>query len=111
VLVGNVGTVSGGLTAFTDARPDDGVLDVGVVRAKGRLEWARVFGRMVVGKGEGSPFVDVRQGKEITVRLERRTRVELDGGARDKVKRLAITIEPAALRVRLPVAATVGQGR
>ena len=29
VLIGNVGTVSGGFTAFEAAEPDDGVLEVG----------------------------------------------------------------------------------
>ena len=50
VLVGNVGTVLGGLTAFPDAAPDDGVLEVGVVTAEDRREWARVLGRVVAGR-------------------------------------------------------------
>ena len=36
VLFGNVGTITGGIRAFDDARPDDGLLDVGVVTATGR---------------------------------------------------------------------------
>ncbi len=36
VLFGNVGTITGGIRAFDDARPDDGYLDVGVVTARGR---------------------------------------------------------------------------
>ncbi|BCJ54957.1 hypothetical protein Asp14428_64320 [Actinoplanes sp. NBRC 14428] len=35
VLVGNVGTITGGITAFDDAKPDDGWLDVGVATARG----------------------------------------------------------------------------
>ena len=36
VLVGNMGDVIGGISAFPDARPDDGRLNVGVVTADGR---------------------------------------------------------------------------
>src|SRR5947207_1852639 len=46
VLVGNVGTITGGIEAFDDARPDDGWLDVGVATAHGAAEWARTLGTM-----------------------------------------------------------------
>ena len=39
VLVGNVGKVFGGIEVFDDARPDDGRLDLGVITAKGPLQW------------------------------------------------------------------------
>ena len=42
VLVGNVGKVVGGIEAFSGARPDDGLLDLGVVTAKNPLQWTRV---------------------------------------------------------------------
>ena len=44
VLFGNVGTVTGGIRAFDDARPDDGYLDIAVATAQGALQWARTFG-------------------------------------------------------------------
>ena len=56
VLFGNVGTLTGGLTAFADARPDDGVLEIGVVTAKGAVQWSRVLGRMAAGRPSDSPF-------------------------------------------------------
>ena len=37
VLIGNVGTVTGGLTVFPDASASDGMLEVGVVTAQQRL--------------------------------------------------------------------------
>ena len=45
ILVGNVGSLFGGLTAFRDAEPDDGRLDVGIVTAEGAIQWARTLGR------------------------------------------------------------------
>ena len=38
VLVGNVGNLFGGVEAFDDARPDDGMLELGVVTAESALE-------------------------------------------------------------------------
>ena len=37
--------IIGGIDAFPEAEPDDGVLELGVVRAEGAVQWARVFGR------------------------------------------------------------------
>ena len=41
ILVGNVGKLFGGVEAFEDAQPDDGVLELGVVTADGVAEWTR----------------------------------------------------------------------
>ena len=35
ILLGNVGDLFGGIEVFADARPDDGMLDLGVVTAEG----------------------------------------------------------------------------
>jgi YegS/Rv2252/BmrU family lipid kinase len=102
VLVANVGTISGGITAFPGAEPDDGRLDVGVVTASGLLQWMRVLGRMATGKAHRSPLVETTSGTAIDVRFERKTVYELDGGHRPKTKRLKIRVEPAAMRVCVP---------
>jgi hypothetical protein len=47
VLVGNVGRVIGDMPVFPGATPDDGRLDVGLVTAKGVVEWARTAARVV----------------------------------------------------------------
>jgi YegS/Rv2252/BmrU family lipid kinase len=102
VLVANVGTISGGMTAFPTAEPDDGRLDVGVVTAAGMLQWVRVLGRMATGKAHRSPFVETTTGTAIDVRFDSKTVYELDGGDRPKAKRLKIRVEPAAIRVCVP---------
>ena len=57
VLVGNVGKLFGGVEVFGDARPDDGVVEVGLVTADSPAQWARTFGRLAAGSPEKSPFV------------------------------------------------------
>jgi diacylglycerol kinase (ATP) len=59
VLVGNVGKILGGVEAFHGAQPDDGLLELGVVTAKNPADWARTLGRVVLGRAEKSPFVEV----------------------------------------------------
>ena len=49
ILLGNVGKLFGGVEAFEDAHPDDGVLELGVVSADGVREWAGTIARAVVG--------------------------------------------------------------
>jgi diacylglycerol kinase (ATP) len=102
VLVGNVGTISGGITAFPNAEPDDGRLEIGVVTASGTLQWVRVLGRMATGKAHRSPLVQTTSGAAIDVRFEAKTVYELDGGDRPKAKRLKVSVEPAALTVCVP---------
>ena len=102
VLVGNVGTITGGIHAFDDARPDDGWLDVGVATAHGALQWARALGTMAVGRSDHSPFVRMTRARKVEVKLESRLVYELDGGARKPVKHLAVEVVPAAVTVCVP---------
>ncbi len=105
VLLGNVGTVVGGMTAFPDASPDDGVLEVGIVTARGALQWSRVLARLATGKANRSKLVETTRGSKIDIRLARRLPYELDGGDRDPTRRLRVTVEPGAVTVCVPEAA------
>ena len=103
VLVGNVGTLIGGLTVFDAASPTDGLLDVGVISAEGRLQWLRLLGRVVgPGSPDRSPLVDATKATKIDVRFDKKLRYELDGGARDKTRHLKVRIRPRALLVCCP---------
>jgi diacylglycerol kinase (ATP) len=103
VLVGNLGTITGGISAFDDAQPDDGRLELGVVTATGPWQWARVLTRMAVGRSDKSALVNMTSGHRIDVRLEEKTPYELDGGDRPATRRLKIRTEPLAITVRVPI--------
>jgi diacylglycerol kinase family enzyme len=102
VLVGNVSTASAGLVVFSDAEPDDGVLDVGVVTAEGAAQWLRVLTRAARKKADRSPFVHTTKARRVDVRMSKPSLYELDGGTRDEVKRLRFGIKPHAITVRVP---------
>jgi YegS/Rv2252/BmrU family lipid kinase len=102
VLVGNVGTITGGIQAFDDARPDDGWLDVGVATAQGALQWARALGTMAVGRSDRSPFVRITRARRVDVKLHSKLEYELDGGAREAAKKLTAEVVPAAVKICVP---------
>ncbi|MGK5442486.1 diacylglycerol/lipid kinase family protein [Micromonospora sp. URMC 105] len=104
VLFGNVGTITGGVPAFDDARPDDGALEIGVCTADGAIDWARTLGRMAAGRSADSPFVRITRGRKVTVRFAVPRTYELDGGARGETTRLKVRVVPGALTVCCPAA-------
>jgi YegS/Rv2252/BmrU family lipid kinase len=108
VLFGNVGTITGGIHAFDDARPDDGWLEVGVATATGPLQWARTLGRMAAGRSDRSPFVRITRGRRIDVKLAAPVRYELDGGARGRTSRLKARVLPAAITICVPAGRAAG---
>jgi YegS/Rv2252/BmrU family lipid kinase len=100
VLVGNCGTVSGGLEVFPDAEPDDGHLDVAVLSARKVREWSSVLWRLARHRPQRPELVARFTGTTIQVRTTRPMAYELDGEDRPPARELRITIEPDALVVR-----------
>ncbi len=102
VLLGNVGTVTGGFKVFPDASAQDGRLEVGVVTARSVWQWLRVLSRVAGGSPERSPFVEMTRGKKIRLRLSRPLAHELDGGDRGFVRRLKARVVAGGITVRVP---------
>jgi YegS/Rv2252/BmrU family lipid kinase len=102
VLLGNVGTITGGIQAFDDAEPDDGWLEVGVATAQGAMQWARTFGKLALGRSESSPFVQVVRARRVRVGFAAPVPYELDGGYRDGTKRLKAKLVPGAITICVP---------
>ncbi len=97
-----MGDVFGGISAFPDARPDDGRLNVGVVTADSLVDWARTLGRTAVGEPASSPFVETTTAEKIDVQLDKKTPYELDGGDRPRRSDLKFRVKPAAITVCVP---------
>jgi YegS/Rv2252/BmrU family lipid kinase len=102
VLIANVGTIGGGVTAFDHASPDDGKLDVAVMTADGAWQWLRTLTRASVGHAEKSPLVQMTQATRITIETRKRLPYELDGGARPKTDKLRVQVVPHAVTIRVP---------
>ena len=102
ILVGNVGRLFGGIEVFEDASPDDGRLEVGVVKADGISDWVRTLARTAAGHPERSPLVQATSATKIKVKLNRKILYEVDGGDRKKVKSFTVNVQPAAITICLP---------
>lgn len=100
VLVGNCGSVTGGLPVFPDASSHDGILDVAVLTAESLRDWLRLTWRLLRRKPHHDDDVRRFTGREIVVELEESVPYELDGEDRDPTSRLDFSIRPNALEVR-----------
>lgn len=105
ILFGNVGDLFGGVEVFDDARPDDGMLEVGVVSAEGVVQWARTMARTALGNATKSPFVQATKAHSVKVKLNRKVLYELDGGDRTKVKAFKVKVEAGAISLCVPALA------
>ena len=105
VLIGNIGTVTGGMKVFPDAAPDDGVLEVAAVTAMHTWQWAEVFSRVAIGHLDRSPLIQTTKARNIVIELDRKRPYELDGGARPKTRRLEIHVEERAITLCVPAPA------
>jgi diacylglycerol kinase (ATP) len=99
VLVGNVAKIHGGIEVFGRAKPDDGLLEFGLVTAKNPAEWARALARVAQGRAAESPFIKVTRGKRFQVRFDHPLPCELDGSARTEVKKMRVKVHPGSIRI------------
>jgi diacylglycerol kinase (ATP) len=102
ILVGNVSKVLGGVEVFEDASPEDGLLELGVVTAKGVTQWTRALVRTAAGSAERSKFVQTTKATKVKIKLDREMPYQLDGGDEKPVDRLKVRVEPAAVTVCVP---------
>jgi diacylglycerol kinase (ATP) len=102
ILLGNVGKLFGGVEAFEDAHPDDGLLELGVVSAEGMREWAGMIARAVVGTASKSPHAFTTKAHSVRIKLDRKIPYEIDGGDRKKVRKLRIDVQPEAVSICVP---------
>ncbi|MCU1567380.1 MAG: diacylglycerol kinase, partial [Pseudarthrobacter sp.] len=102
VMVGNCGKVQGGLEIFPEAKVDDGLLDVAVLAPHhGKLGWLSVVAGMI-GKGRGKDTaVEYFQGKTVEITLEHNDDYQLDGDHEGQGKHVLMTMDPAALTLRM----------
>jgi diacylglycerol kinase (ATP) len=102
VLVMNVGERgSADFKIAPDAEPDDGLLDVVIIRASRRSLVRAGVARARKRLPRATDAV-LAQGREIEVAWDDEVAVQCDGDAADRRRTIHYTIEPAAVAVRVP---------
>jgi len=102
VIIGNVGTILGGLPAFPDASPTDGRLDIGVVDARSATQWLRVLASAMFKRADKSPLTKMASAEHISICFDRSLPWEVDGGDRDRASDFDIRCVPNAIRICQP---------
>jgi YegS/Rv2252/BmrU family lipid kinase len=102
VLVGNLGRLQGGLPIMPDARPDDGLLDVAVLRTRALPDWVRLAVRVLLRRRRKDPELEVFRARKVEVRCDRPQPVERDGEPAPPTDQLVVDIVPHALTLCVP---------
>jgi YegS/Rv2252/BmrU family lipid kinase len=102
VLVGNLGRLQGGLPIMPDARPDDGLLDVAVLRTRTLPDWLRLALRVLLRRRRKDPELEVFRARRVEVRCDRPQPVERDGDPAGDADHLVVEVVPAALTLCVP---------
>lgn len=113
LLIGNCGSIQGGVTLLPDAVPDDGELDLLLLSADSVGDWLDTARNMVWDNGlrrlvpgtdsdaaASSPATAHSRARTVEVHLPEPLAFEVDGDEIGEVSKFAVQILPGALRVR-----------
>lgn len=96
-LLGNVGTITGGMTLFPQALPDDGYIDLLLASPDKVADWAKLGAQILTGQ-EMKGFT-IARAKKMRIQTPEPVAFELDGDTAGTTSTLSIEVEPACLRV------------
>ncbi|MGK2349120.1 bifunctional phosphatase PAP2/diacylglycerol kinase family protein [Actinomyces sp. W5033] len=100
VLMGNVGTITGRMTIFPEARPDDGLLDLMVASPDRVTDWARLGTQILTGRD--SEGFRTTSAARVLIETDDPVPFELDGDTVGSARRVEAVTEPGALTVVVP---------
>ena len=102
VLLANMGKITGGLSVLPTATPDDGLLDVGIVKAATLAHWAHLAWSALLGRTHEDAALEVHQAKKVTLKPRHTQPVQFDGEDGGRTQSLTVEIVPRAVRVLIP---------
>lgn len=111
LLIANCGSIQGGITLLPDAQPDDGSLDLLVLRADGVAAWLETMHNLVWQNGlkriltraesaESTEAIEHLTAKSLSVELPAPLAFEVDGDDVGEATAFTAEILPGALRLR-----------
>jgi diacylglycerol kinase (ATP) len=119
VIIGNCGMLPGNLLLMPDAKPDDGMLDIAVLRPQGPFGWLKVWnkvawengvlrksalGRQIIDLSRDVKDVTYLTGRDLRLTVEKPEGFQLDGDEFGELKSVHAWVDAGALDVRVPAA-------
>ena len=104
VVVGNVGLLPGGFVLLPEARPDDGLLDVGILAPAGAFGWPRVGWRVLTRSRHDDAVLERYQARRVEISAEAELPRQADGELIGTGASLTVELVPGGLLVRVPAA-------
>jgi YegS/Rv2252/BmrU family lipid kinase len=101
VLIANVGRLPGGLRLLTEAKPDDGLLDIAILTPRTLPHWL-ALGWAVSRRKQRVPSMEVFRGARVEVVSDRVQPRQLDGDLIEAGRRLNVQVLPRALWLCVP---------
>jgi len=101
VLVANVGRLQGGVHLLTEAKPDDGLLDVAILTPRTLRHWL-ALGWAVLRRKQRVPSMEVFRGTRVEVVSDRIQPRQLDGDLIEAGRLLNVRVLPRALWLCVP---------
>ena len=101
IIIGNVGALQGGVTLLPGAEPDDGLLDLMVLTARGWSGWLALTADVMLRR-DRTGRVARTVFRELRVQLDRPQLWELDGEVMGTTRELVVAVRPGRLLVRVP---------
>jgi diacylglycerol kinase family enzyme len=102
IIVGNVGFLLANIQLIPGARADDGILDVLVASPRTLSDWVRLTTRVLTRRRQPDNQLDRLTGHKVTITVEERDQVQLDGDTVGECNTLVAEVVPGALLLRAP---------
>ncbi len=110
VMVANMGKITGGIDAMPTASPNDGMLDIGILKAHTVGHGLRLIGNALLGRAQDDPMLEVYQARKIRIAPQRPQLCELDGESIGRIRDWRVEVVPQAVQILLPVDAPATRG-
>jgi YegS/Rv2252/BmrU family lipid kinase len=102
VLIANMGRITGGLELVPDSDPEDGLIEVAVLRTRRLRDIALVALRSLLGLPRGNDLLRIYRGRSVVVETPLPQPVQVDGDPLEPTTRLEAHVEPGALLLVRP---------
>lgn len=107
VMVANMGRLQGGLDMVPDSWPDDGLLEVAILKAETFGDWVRLLWNAVRHRLDDDPSVEYHKAKRVEVELSFPQPIQFDGEEAGRCRRFTVEVVPSAVQVMVPKEAPV----